>query len=235
MNTSDSSYSLKITKSDKISESEANRLINSVIPEVPCRRSTFHSKFLTLKEKLKLFSFTRKTQIDSLLKKCKSKTFKTIREALKRCLLLKFDRLPQSFITNIKIEFNKKYLDLTILEIYQEFGIFTSINDFVERGLVRENKLGLLKEFLNLTLREVFVAYNSSKQYAKDLFNIREKEGEKFGILYKFISKIFVDYYKYSKGNKQRKIERRIRFLKVINQNESNENLKIFKVIKNLS
>jgi hypothetical protein len=201
------------------------------MPPVPCRRSTFHSRFVYLKEKLDLTGFMRKTQIDSLLKKCKSKTFKVIREALKRCLTYKFDRLPQSFITNIKIEYNKKYLDRTILDIYKEFGIITSLNDLMEKGLVRPGKLDVLNEFLNMKVRHVFESYMCSKQFSKEFRSIKEKEGDKFAVLYGFICRIFVNYYTYSKGNKPKKLERRIRFVKITDGVEKVKP-KIFKIIR---
>jgi hypothetical protein len=40
-------------------------------------------------------------------------------------------RLPQHFITNIKIEINKFYLNQNILSIYSENKIFSSLNELV--------------------------------------------------------------------------------------------------------
>ena len=61
--------------------------------------SCFHS----LKRELDIKD-CRKTHIDSLLKKVKSKCLKAIHEVLKSCVNLIVGRLPQLFITNIKID-----------------------------------------------------------------------------------------------------------------------------------
>jgi hypothetical protein len=144
----------------------------------------------------------RKTQIDSLLKKCKSKAFKTIHEALKKCLNIKLPRLPQNFITNIKIDFNKIYLEKSILEIYKEHKIISSIEEFMSKKYLIEDKVQVFKDFLSLTFRNVFEYYINSKQYVKDYYHIQQREGEKFAILFNYISKIFIQYYTKSKGNR---------------------------------
>jgi hypothetical protein len=166
------------------------------------RRRTLHSTFLLLKKKLNLEHFMRKTQIDSLLKKCKSKAFKTIHEALKKCLTIKLPRLPQNFITNIKIDFNKIYLEKTILDIYQEHKIISSVDDFVQKKYLIDDKVGVFRDFLSLTFRNVFEYYINSKQYVKDYYHIEKREGEKFAILFNYISKVFIQYYIKSKGNR---------------------------------
>ena len=154
------------------------------------KRNSLQSSFLFLKKELKLDNSKRKTQIDSLLKKCKSKAFRTIHEALKNCLKVKLERLPQTFITNIKIEVNKKYLDKTILEIYKEYDIISSAEDFIEKGFVFEEKQNVFKNFLNLSFKSVFESYISSKQYIKDYHHIKVREGEPFAILFNFISRV---------------------------------------------
>jgi hypothetical protein len=110
-------------------------------------------------------------------------------------------RLPQLFITNIKIDFNKTYLDRSIYEIYQENGVITSIEEFMEKGYIIEDKIDVFRNFLRLTFREVFESYVASKQYIKDYHHIKKREGEEFAILFNFISKILVQYYTKSKGN----------------------------------
>jgi hypothetical protein len=166
------------------------------------RRRSLHSTFLLLKKKLNLEQFMRKTQIDSLLKKCKSKAFKTIHEALKKCLNIKLPRLPQQFITNIKIDFNKIYLEKTIYEIYKEYKIIPSIEEFLNKKYLIDDKIQIFIDFLNLTFKNVFEYYVNSKQYVKDYYHIMQREGEKFAILFNYISKVFIQYYTKSKGNK---------------------------------
>ncbi len=166
------------------------------------KRRSLHSTFLLLKKKLNLEQFMRKTQIDSLLKKCKSKAFKTIHEALKKCLNIKLPRLPQYFITNIKIDFNKIYLEKTIYDIYREYKIIPSVEEFINKKYLIEDKISIFVDFLNLTFKNVFEYYVNSKQYVKDYYHIMNREGEKFAILFNYISKVFIQYYTKSKGNK---------------------------------
>lgn len=186
-------------------KSDSNLKIQTSEAGFTRKRKTIHATFLLLKKKLNLENFMRKTQIDSLLKKCKSKAFRTIHEALKKCLKVKLPRLPQPFITNIKIDFNKVHLEKSIYEIYREYKIIPSVEEFIEKKYLYEDKINLFKDFLNLTFRDVFEYYINSKQYVKDYNHIVEREGEPFAILFNYISKIFVQYYLKSKGNKHKK------------------------------
>lgn len=172
------------------------------------KRKLIHQNFMLLKHKLNLKTFMRKTQIDSLLKKCKSKAFKSIHEAIKKCLKVKLPRLPQNFITNIKIDFNKTYLDKKIIDIYQENNIIESFDFLVNHNLIHANKEYTLKVFLNLKLKEVIEYYINSKQYIRDYLHIYKREGEKFATLFDFIAHIFIQYYTKSKGNKPKRMRR---------------------------
>jgi len=145
--------------------------------------------------------------MDSLLKKCKSKVFKTIHEALKKCLTIKLPRLPQKFITNIKIDFNKIYLEKTILEIYSEHNIIPSVEDFQNKQYLIEDKIDVFRDFLALTFKDVYEFYLNSKQYVKDYYNIGQREGENFAVLFNYISKVFIQYYIKSKGNQPKTLK----------------------------
>jgi hypothetical protein len=181
----------------------------------------FNKRFLKLRESLKMEKISRKSQFDSLLKKTKAKLFKTIYESLRKCMAcpIRLCRLPQSFITNIKIDFNKQYLNRTILNIYQEFGIIPSIEDYFENKFVKEERKNIFKVFLDLTLMEFYEYYISSKQYINDIEKIKMKEGEKFAVLFTFIAKYFIQYYLYGKGNKAKRFK-----YKGNNQNEKQRN-----------
>jgi len=165
---------------------------------------SIHSKFLYLKRQLNLGHFMRKTQIDSLLKKCKSKAFKNIYEAFKKCLNIRLGRLPQLFITNIKIDFNKYYLNRTVLEIYQEFNIIKSFEDLVEKGYVIDGRKNILEDFVSLTFKQVYEYYINSHQFKKDYLLVNEKEGQNFAILFSYIAQIFIQYYQKGRGNKRK-------------------------------
>jgi hypothetical protein len=86
-----------------------------------------------------------------------------------------------------------------------------------------------------MKIRHVFESYLASKQYAKEFKTIQEREGDKFAVLYGFICKIFVNYYTYSKGNRPKKIEKRIRFMKIVDEETRDKPAtppRLFKVIR---
>jgi hypothetical protein len=182
-----------------------------------------------LKNHLSIPASQRKNQIDSLLKKCKSKCFKSIHEVLKKCFKLKIQRLPQNFITNIKIEFNKNYMNKTILQIYQQHGQLNNIDEIIFKNLIRQEKKDLIIEFLNMTFRDAYKFYLNSQQYLRDYDNIQEKECQNFAILFNYISKIFLEYYTLSKGNRVK--SHLVRFRKIKNQKDDASS-KIFSVFR---
>ena len=90
---------------------------------------SFHINFNNLRKKLGIDD-SRKTHIDSLWKKSKSKCLKAIHEVLKLSLNLLIERLPQNFITNIKIDFNKKYLVKSIVKFIMNINYFPHMMKF---------------------------------------------------------------------------------------------------------
>ena len=89
--------------------------------------------------------------------------------------------------------------------MYKEYSIFDSLEDLLSKNLVKIEKLEVMKEFLVLTVTEVYEYYISSKRYLKDIENIHKKEGEKYAVLFSFISQNFIKYYSLSRGNRQNK------------------------------
>lgn len=139
----------------------------------------------------------------------KSKFFRAINKCLNTCFKNKPDqkvkRLPQSFITNIKINFNKNYLPKKLIEIYNEYNVIEETfikDDGVFRG---ENKKILALEILHMNYGELITAYISSQQFIEDKISISEREGEKLCKLFNFTAENFRDYYSESKGNKSLK------------------------------
>lgn len=188
----------------------------SIVKPKSKRIPSIHEHFIKLKTELNLNEHLRKTQIDSLLKKCKSKLFKSIHNSINKCIHNGLTRLPQQFITNIKIEINKYYLQQSILTIYADNKVFTSISELnVVKGMEK-----YLKTFLNMKLIEVFEYYIHSKQYLHDYNRIYKREGEKFAMLFHFIAHVFVDYYTLSKGNRPKR------------RRKHNEHVKIFHIHK---
>ena len=85
-------------------------------------------------------------------------------------------------------------------------GVESNSNEISKLNINTENILKL-NQFLRMTYTELFECYINSQRFKKDCEGIREKEGEKFEILYKYVSKIFIHYYSLSKGNKPKKSE----------------------------
>ena len=164
----------------------------------------FHQKFHEMKSKMNIPN-TRKTHIDSLLKKLKSKCLKAVHEVVKSCVDLLVGRLPQSFITNIKIEFNKYYLNKTIGEIYVEFNLLPSYSEVYERNLVRKGKDELFNDIYNMTFKQVYITYLESTLFKKDYERIKKKNGNEIAQLFDYVARNMCDYYLFSKGNKKNK------------------------------
>ena len=168
--------------------------------------SEFHSNFMDFKTVLNFHRPLRKTKIDSILKKCKSKFFRAVQDSIKKITndLTQINKLPQSFITNINIDYNKNYMNKTIFEIYKSLNLVNQEKEFFI-GISQDN-IPKLKLLLNYTYSQLFNVYTESQRFKEDCEVIREKEGEKFEILYKYVSKIYIRYYSLSKGNRPKKI-----------------------------
>ena len=166
---------------------------------------SFHYKFNSLKTEMKIED-TRKTHIDSLLKKVKSKCLKSVHDVIKQSINLIVGRLPQIFITNIKIDFNKYYLNKSIGEIYYEYQLLPSYQEILEKKLIRKGKFHLVNELFTLKLKEVYDIYLESDLFKKDFDKIKEKDGEEIAILYQFVAKNMNEYFLLSRGNKKNAI-----------------------------
>lgn len=164
--------------------------------------NSFNKNYTLFKKTLFFQNVTRKTKIDSVLKKCKAKFVKAFQELLNK--LLKdysiFYRLPRIFISDINIDSNKKYLNSTMLEIYRNFNIEMNFSDI--KSILSQKGIALLKSIMNQTYKSLYEEYIHSKRFQYDCRKICKKEGKKFELLFKYVSKIFIDYYSLSKGNK---------------------------------
>ena len=164
---------------------------------------SFHINFNNLRIKLGIED-SRKTHIDSLLKKAKSKCLKAIHEVLKLSLNLLIGRLPQNFITNIKIDFNKKYLSKSIGNIYYEYKLLPSYEEIINKNLIRKGKFDLFNETYNSSFEHVYMVYINSDLYKKDFEKISLKDGYKIATLYDYVAKNMCEYFILSKGNKKK-------------------------------
>ena len=164
---------------------------------------SLYSTFKFLKEKFGLKN-KRKNRIDCIIKKAKTKYFNAIHDALKYCVNLYIHRLPQYFITNIKIEYNKVYLNKTVEQIYTEFKILPSLNELINKNLIKKGKKELLIVLMNSTLKDIYKYYLSSRLYTYDRMYIKNKEGENVAKLYDYIAQNICQYFLYNKGNKKK-------------------------------
>ena len=192
-----------------------------IIPKEYC--SKFQSIFSYIKKKYQI-KFSRKSQIDSLLKKWKGKFFKTIHEVMNKSLNMVVKRLPQAFITNITIEYNQKYLDKNIIQIYQEFNILPDYETLLEQNIIKSNKEKLFKEFCSYSLFNLYELYCGSKSFQNEIKEIKSQDGKRIGLLYEFVSLNFSAYYKYSKPHISKSKETNTQ--NELNQNTSQSNNK---------
>ena len=158
--------------------------------------NNFHEIFLTIKRKLHI-KHSRKSEVDSLLKKAKCKFFQTVHNIMKYCLNITVNRLPQIFITNINIEYNRNYLDKTIIQIYNEFDLIQNVEiiEGIDDNIIRIKNKELFKLFSKYKFYELYEEYIESQCYKKDIDKVKDKNGKNIGILYEFVSKNFIYYY----------------------------------------
>jgi len=128
---------------------ETKCIVNDKIcPEIPknMKSLSFQGQFTFLRKSLKI-KYTRSIHIDSILKKCKGKFFKAVNDCLKKCLKINIKKLPQSYITNISIKYNKKFLDFTIKDLYTYFKLIPYSMEVI---LQKDYCLKVKKFFLNI-------------------------------------------------------------------------------------
>ena len=197
--------------------------VDFIIPEE--EKKSFQTIFSFIRKKLKL-KVVRKNNIDSLLKKCKGKFFKAVFESIKLCLNLKVERLPQKFITNITIEYNKTFLHKKIIEIYNEFNLLPSLEDIINKNLCRKGKIEIFKEIANSDFYSLYNNYICSDRFKRDYEDLKKEEGKRNGILFEFVAKNFCVYYFFQKGHslKEKKFNG-----KNYNNNEKDKKI-IFKI-----
>ena len=161
--------------------------------DIPAENINNFQKIFTLIRKKLQIKNLRKNQLDSLLKKIKGKFCKDIHEGLKVCLNLLINRLPQSFITNITLDYNKKMLNKKRIEIYDEYKILPEIDKM--KNYLKNDKKEIFFDFINQKYKECYDNYIKSDRFKKDLNEIVMLEGKKFGILYEFVAINFILYY----------------------------------------
>ena len=163
---------------------------------------SLYSTFKYLKEKYNINN-SRKNRMDCIIKKVKTKYMNAIHDAIKHCVNLKMNKLPQNFITNINIEYNKMYFNKTVEQLYSEFNIVPSLNELINKNLIKNGKKELLIILMNSSLKDIYQYYLTSDLYKYHRMCIIKKEGENSGKLYDYIAQNICKYFIYNKGNKK--------------------------------
>jgi hypothetical protein len=163
---------------------------------------SLYSTFKYLKEKYNINN-SRKNRMDCIIKKVKTKYMNAIHDAIKYCVNLKINKLPQNFITNINIEYNKMYFNKTVEQLYSEFNIVPSLNELINKNLIKNGKKELLIILMNSSLKDIYQYYLTSDLYKYHRMCIIKKEGENSGKLYDYVAQNICKYFIYNKGNKK--------------------------------
>jgi len=161
-------------------------------------KNNFQGIFSYIKKKFQI-KFSRKSHIDSLLKKSKGKFFKTIHEIMNMSLNIIVKRLPQKFITNITIEYNQKYLKKSIIQVYQDFNLLPDYATLKEKGYIKTNKKQPFEQFCNSDLITLYNIYLKSQRYFNEINEVKKHDGSRIGLLYQFVSKNFCNYFENNK------------------------------------
>ena len=178
-------------------------------PKRQCSRkevNSFYSKIKFIRKKYNIKK-SRKNHIDSLVKKAKSKFLKGIYEGLKYCLNSYINRLPQKFIINTKIEYNKKYLNMTVEDIYSEFKLLPTVDAMIENNMVQKDKKELLYLLMKTKLKDIYKLYICSDLYLFEKRKIERKSGIDVAFLYDFVATNLCEYFLLNKGNHRKSIK----------------------------
>ena len=172
-----------------------NKEIDEWLPHE--KRISFPKSFSYLRKKLQIKQ-SRKTHIDSILKKCKARFFKAISDCLKQCAKIKIKKFPQSFITNISIEYNKYILKLTVRELYISFKLSNDMLDKCNENCFLSGKESYFKYIYYSKISDLYSTYLQSKRYKREIEGIKTNLGIKILLLYEFVSENFINYYTFS-------------------------------------
>ena len=163
----------------------------------------FYSKIKLIRKKYSIKK-SRKNNIDSLVKKVKSKFLKAIYECLKFCLNSFINRLPQRFIINTKIDYNKKFLCKTLEEIYIEFKLLPNYETLLEKNMIQKGKEHFLYILYKNKIKNIYKEYLKSDFYLNEKKEIEIKYGIGVSKLYDFVAINICEYFLFNKGNDKR-------------------------------
>lgn len=195
---------------------------------------TFQQNFTCLRKKLQL-KLTRKTYIDSILKKCKGRFFKAINDCIRKCTFIYINKLPQRFITDISIDYNKFFFNYTTRDLYRYFNLkpFNKEEKIENSNFCIKGKENYLKFILSSKLYDLYYIFIDSKRYKREVESIKTNSGVKMSLLYQFVSENYYNYYLFSKPRINRK--KRAKNEKKNNNDKTNNNNVTLNETKNSS
>jgi hypothetical protein len=153
----------------------------------------------------------RKLKPDSLRKKIKSRFHKKLKQIINTKLKeagskYYLDSLPQSFITNINIGFNKPLLNMTIRELFKKsFGVKAKdreknefnkrIMKYIEETPEINNNIDI-SDFFDSKYSEIIRKYMGGKYLMEDIERLKQ-EGEKDDYInrYSYIALHWIEFY----------------------------------------
>ena len=188
---------------------------------------TFQGFFTFLRKSLQI-KYTRRIHIDSILKKCKGKFFKAVNDCLKQCVKINLKKLPQTYITNISIEYNKQFLDFTINDLYNYFNLSPyPMETILQKDYCVKGKESFFKYIFLSKIKNLYSIYIQSKRYKRELESMKRQKGIKMVYLHQFVAENFISYYCYSKPHikKNKNIETRNNVNDNNNNNINNNNI----------
>ena len=167
---------------------------------------TFQQNFTYLRKKLQI-KLTRKTYIDSILKKCKGRFFKAISDCLRKCTYIYIHKLPQRFITDISIDYNKSFFNFRTIDLYKYFDLkpFNKEDKMENYNICIKGKENYLKFILSSKLYDLYYIFIDSKRYKREVEVIKNNSGFKMSLLYQFVSENYYNYYLFSKPRLNKK------------------------------
>ena len=154
---------------------------------------------------------SRKYKPDSIRKKIKSRSLKKIKNILNSKIIsaggnTTFDYFPQVFVSNVKIDCNKKALLLSLRDLYmKDFGGLPKdreklrnnrnvIKYLDEHPLVK--KKGGIDLLLLFPFKKILLDYFYSKEFNKDLEKLHnEGEDDEYVNKYKYLAYNWVEFY----------------------------------------
>ena len=202
---------------DNFNQDIKNNLIPAATPL--CSKNNKYNKkgnvlFLNVKKDKKNITKStiyRKLKPDSLRKKIKARLHKKLRQIINSKLKeagSKFylDMLPQSFITNINIGFNKPLLNITMRELFKmNFGFKAKDREKIEYNIrilkyIEDNpdinNNPLVRDFLDCKYSQIIKKYMEGKYLLDDIERLKsEGEEEDYINRYTFIALHWIEFY----------------------------------------